>query len=60
MHVSEARASQVVVTNMIRVMKECGWSYQGLINTPIPAFFMVLDQLVSDSKEQEKSFKKKK
>jgi len=40
-------------------MKEMGWSYQNMIDVPIPTFMMVSEELEKQAKKQEKAMKRK-
>jgi hypothetical protein len=47
------------VTSIVMVMKEMGWSYDQMINTPVSSFVVILDELGKDAERQNKAAKKR-
>ena len=45
---------------IVMVMKEMGWSFEQLNNTPIPSFFEIVSELNNETKRQKKLSKRKK
>lgn len=51
---------KTLVTNFFYLMKELGLSYDDLCNIPVPTLFLLMEELNSHSKREERALKKKK
>lgn len=51
-------SDEKVVRGIVITMKEMGWSYQQMMETPIPTYFEVVSVLEKEAKKQEGESKK--
>ena len=46
------------VSSIVTVMKEMGWSWEEAMNTPIPSYLVILDELAKNAKKEAEQMKK--
>lgn len=52
--------SESEISSIIYVMQEMGWSWKDAMETPYPAYIVILEELVKKSREEANRAKRKK